>query len=386
VTRPERETRSATFAAHLEQARASGRPLIDLTESDPSRCGLGWDSAELEAILGEAPAATREATSRALPPARDAVASYLAGRGASVAPDRIHFTTSHGEAHRLLLKLLCGAGDEVLVASPSQPFLDRLAAAQSLRVGRYALVYDGEWRLDRRSLARAVTRRTRAILLGNPSQPTGAILSGEDLAFLEDLCSARDIALIVDEALADTALVPSASVLQATRCLAFHVSGLSGVCGLPRLGAEWLAAAGPAALVATALQRLQPLLGAQPPLPGSVQLAIPALVARRERYLVALRNRLATNRASLAAAALRESAWSLLSGPGGCSAVLQIGAAEEEECLCLALLEDGVAVQPGFLDGFPRPGYLVVSLLPPPETFDEGLSRLDRRLRAPLFR
>ncbi len=376
---------SGGFAARLERARASGRLLVDLTESDPSRCGLAWDPAELEAILGAGRASRYPPATRGLGEAREAVSSYLAGRGASVAPERVFLTSSRTEAYRLLLKLLCGPGDEVLVASPSHPFVDRLAACESVRLGRYALVYDGEWRLDRKSLRKAIRRRTRAIVAGNPSDPTGAILSRDDVAFLEGLCSARGLALIGDEAFVDTALTPCASVAEAKHCLAFHVSGLSGVCGLPQLGAEWLAASGPDELVEPAMSRLELLAAVQVSESGSVQLGLPALLARRERFLGALRARLAENRSSLAAAALREAPWSLQWGGGGCWAVLQIGAAEEEESLCLALLEEGLAVQPGFFHDLPRSGYLAVSLLPAPEIFSEGLARLDRRLRAPLF-
>ena len=52
----------------------------------------------------------------------------------------------------------------------------------------------------------------------------------------------------------------------------------------------------------------------------------------------------------------------------------------DEEALCLELLEDGVAVLPGFFFDFESPGYLVVSLLPPVETFTHGVSLLSRRL------
>jgi aspartate/methionine/tyrosine aminotransferase len=375
--------RAVGFAARLEHARASGRPLLDLTESDPSCCGLAWDPAELEAILSDRRDSHHQPAPGGLVEAREAVSSYLAGRGASVPPDRVFLTLSRNEAYLLLLKLLCGPDDEVLVASPSYPFLDRLAASESVRVGRYGLIYDGEWRLDRKSLRKAIGRRTCALVVGNPSDPTGATLSRGDLAFLEDLCSTRGIALVGDEAFADTALAPCATVAEVRQCLAVHVSGLSGVCGLPRF-AEWLAVAGPDGLVGPALSRLELLADVQVSLSDRLQLALPALLARREPFLKAQRARLAENRTSLATAALREAPWSLQWGRGGCWAVLQIGGAEEEESLCLALLEDGVAVQPGFFHGLPRHGYLTVSLLPTPEIFGEGLARLDRRLRAPL--
>jgi aspartate/methionine/tyrosine aminotransferase len=355
-------------------------PLLDLTESDPARCGLSWDPAELGSILEVASA--RAGAADGPPRARDAVASYLAGRGVSVAPERIRFASSRRSAHRLLLNALCDADHELLVASPGR--LDTAAIpAGPARIRPYALSFGGEWHLDRRALARAVGRRTGAILVGNPSEPTGAALGRDDVAFLDGLCAERGIALIGDEALLDSAAAPCASVLEATRCLAFHVSGLSGVCGLDELHAEWWAVSGPGEAVARALSRLE-RESAEEPAPAAALLAIPPLLARREPYLARLRRRLEENRAALATAALRESPWSLLWGRGGRWAVLEIGAAAEARDVCARLLDDGVAVHPGSSHGLPARGYLVVSLLPPPGSFREALARLERRLRAPL--
>jgi alanine-synthesizing transaminase len=378
--------RDDDFTVRLERARQAGRTLLDLTESDPSRCGLGWNSTELEGILRSLQAAIRVPQPRGVREAREAVSSYLAGRGASVDPNRVVLVSSRERAYEVLLKLLCGRDDEVLVASPSRFFLELLADAVSVRVREYRLVYDGDWRLDRKLLAKMITSRTRAIVVGNPSDPTGANLSRDELSFLEDMCRASGIALIGDEGFSDTAPAGCVSVAEVKTCLAFHVSGLSGVCGLPQLHAEWIAGAGPDALVEPALARLERLVEIDTSGSSAAeQLAIPGLLARRERFLMPLRARLANNRSSLAAAALREAPWTLQWGRGGCWAVLQIGAAEAEEPLCIALLEDGVVVQPGFFHGFPRNGFLVVSLLPTPAVFGAGLARLDKRLRGPLL-
>lgn len=112
--------------------------------------------------------------------------------------------------------------------------------------------------------------------------------------------------------------------------------------------------------------------------------ALPALLARRGRYLASLRSRLAQNRAALATASVGEAPWTLQWGGGGCWAVLQVNPVQDEEAMCIDILEDGVVVQPGSLDGLPPEGYLVVSLLPEPRVFKEGLARLDRCLRRPL--
>ncbi len=363
----------------VEAARASGTTLLDLTESNPTKVGLVWPAAALAEALGDARLPAYEPAPLGLAEAREAVAGYLATHGTVVPPDRILLTASTSEGYALLLKLLCDPGDEVLVPAPAYPLLDLLADLESVRLVRYPLRHDGGWSVEPEALAAAVTARTRAVVVVSPSNPTGWLLSDEEGAALERLCAGRGLALIGDEVFADSALAPARGVLAARGCLAFHLSGLSKVCGLPQLKAGWLAAAGPDRLVAAALERLEVIADAYLSVSGPAQRALPSLLARREAFLAPLRARLAENRA--AAEAVRDAPLNALRSGGGWSAVLRIGETLDEEALCLELLADGVVVQPGFFYDFQRPGHLVVSLLPEPDVFREGLARVVARLR-----
>jgi aspartate/methionine/tyrosine aminotransferase len=365
------------FQARLEQVRAAGVLRLDLTQSEPDRCGLGWTDRELNAVLDERSPA--DSAGAGLREAREAVASYLAGHHVSVAPDRVFFATSRNAARRLALAAVDPDGD-ALVPAPARPLVEPAATAR-LHAKRYALEFGEQWRIDRRSVRRAAGQRTRAIVVGNPAEPTGAMLDRDELAVLEELCAGRGLALVGDEAYLDTALARSVSVARAAGCLSVHVSGLSGVCGLSRLAGEWVAVAGPDRAAAAAATRVASLASAEPPVQASTLRALPALLARREPFLERLRARLAKNRGLIAAASLREAPWTLQWGAGGCWAVLQINPVRDETELCLELLDEGVAVQPAHLDGFPSTGYLVVSLLPDPDVFLAGLERLEANLR-----
>lgn len=365
------------FAARLEAARAAGRPLLDLTEANPARAGLGWPPAALAAALGDPRVADHHPTPQGLPEARAAVAGWLAARGAAVPPERILLTASTSEAYALLLKLLCDPGDEVLVPAPSYPLLDLLAGLERVALARYPLAWDGEWHLDLAEVAARIGPRTRAVVVVSPSNPTGAVLGREDLHRLDALCARRGVALVGDEVFADTA--PGApSVAAGGAALSFHLAGLSKTCGLPQLKVAWIAAAGPEALVAPALARLEVVADAFLSVSGPSQLALPALLAGRETFLGPLRRRLAANRAALRPPP--GAPWDVRAGAAGWSAVLHLGQRADEEALALSLLEDGVAVWPGFLFDFARPGHLVVSLLPAEEAFTEGLRRVAARL------
>ncbi|HYD42790.1 MAG TPA: pyridoxal phosphate-dependent aminotransferase [Anaeromyxobacter sp.] len=368
------------LAARLEAARAAGGLVADLTESNPARAGLRWPEETLAAALGGPGAADYAPDPRGALPARRAVAAYLRDRGHAVPEERIVLTASTSEAYGFLLKLLCDPGDDVLVPAPAYPLLDLLAGLEGVAVRRYPLRYDGAWHVDLPALEEAIGPRTRAVLVVSPANPTGAVLSAEELRALDARCAARGLALLSDEVFADAAPHAAPSALVAERCLAFHLSGLSKVCGLPQLKVGWLAATGPDALVRAALDRLEVIADTYLSVSGPSQRALAALLPAREAFLGPLRARLAQNRAALLAHGA--GAFDVLRSAGGWSAVLRIGQTVDEEALCLALLDDGVAVQPGFFFDFARSGYLVLSLLPQPQAFAEGVVRIARRLGA----
>ena len=367
------------LAARVEAARTEGRPLLDLTESNPTQAGLGWPAERLQAALARSGVDAYRPDPRGHPGARRAVAAYLAARAGPVAIDRILLTASTSDAYGYLLKLLCDPGDDVLVPAPAYPLLDLLAGLEAVELRRYPLREEGGWHLDLPALRAAIGPRTRAVLAVSPSNPVGAVLSAEELAALDEICAERGLALIADEVFADTAPEGAPSALGVRRALAFHLSGLSKVCGLPQLKVGWIAAAGPEARVAPALERLEMIADAYLSVSAPSQLALESLLPERHAFLGPLRARLDGNRARLES--LAYAPFAPLPWRGGWSAVLRIDEAIDEEALCLALIEDGVVVHPGFFFDFERPGYLVVSLMCEPALFTQGLERLARRLR-----
>jgi aspartate/methionine/tyrosine aminotransferase len=374
------DQKANAFADRLAAALESGEPLCDLTQSNPTRAGLGWPEDRLLAAFQKPGLSSYRPDPRGDLAARRAVADYLLARGCPTSEERILLTASTSEAYALLLKLLCDPGDEVLVPAPSYPLLDLVAGLESVGLRRYPLRYDGSWHLDVWALEAAIGPRTRALVVVSPHNPTGAVLAEEDYVRLDEVCAKRDLALVSDEVFADSAPSRVAGVLGPRLGLAFHLSGLSKVCGLPQLKVAWLAAAGKSERVDPALERLATIADTYLSVAGPSQAALLELLPAREAFQGPLRRRLGQNRATLFALKEGGSFTALRSG-GGWVAVLRVGETLDEEELCLSLLEeDRVAVQPGFFYDFERPGYLVVSLLAPPEAFTEGLRRLARGL------
>jgi aspartate/methionine/tyrosine aminotransferase len=368
------------LARIVEAKRAAGEPVIDLTESNPTRAGIPYPSGLLTPLAD--PAALRyEPTPWGLEPAREAVAADFARRGFPLHADRILLTASTSEAYSFLFKLLCDPGDEVLVPRPGYPLFDYLAGLESVRVVSYPLEYDGAWRLDVAALATAVTSRSRAVVTVNPNNPTGSYLKRDEARALRALCAERGLALISDEVFADYALRedPSrmGSVAEDGSGLAFALGGLSKSCGLPQLKLAWIATSGPEGIRKEALSRLEVVADAFLSVGTPVQVAAPSLLARRAELQAPIQARLRENGETLRSRLAVSSPARLLEPEGGWYAVLRVPATHPEEIQVARLLEQSnVLVHPGYFFDFPTEAYLVLSLLPPPPLFALGLGRI----------
>ena len=368
------------LAQLVAERRRSGAPFFDLTLSNPTQAGL-VAPAEVLALLGEPAGAHYDPEPRGFGPARDAVAADYARRGFAVGADRLILTASTSEAYAWLFKLLCDPGDAVLVPHPSYPLFEFLATLESVEATPYALAYDGAWHLDVAALETAVTPRTRAIVVVNPNNPTGSCLRRGEANGLLAFAAAHELAVISDEVFADFLFRPAAELVTSLAAdgpaLVFSLGGLSKSCGLPQLKLGWIAVAGPEVQRAEALSRLEIVADTYLSVSTPVQRAAPALLQRLPELQAPILARLQANRRTLESAASPGSAATLLPADGGWTAVLRVPATQPEEDRVCALVErHGVLVHPGYFFDFPSEAFLVLSLLPEPEVFGEGVLRV----------
>ena len=120
---------------------ASGKPIADLTASNPTRCGFHFDPALLAALTDEQ-ALDYDPQPRGLLNAREAVCGYYADHGVSLTPMQVVLTTSTSEAYSFLFRLLADAGSEILVAQPGYPLFDFLAVLDDVKLKPAPLVGD----------------------------------------------------------------------------------------------------------------------------------------------------------------------------------------------------------------------------------------------------
>jgi alanine-synthesizing transaminase len=366
---------SAALAAH----RAAGKPLLDLTISNPTECGFRYDEDTILDSLRNPAALKYEPNPRGIVAAREAVKRYYAERGAVVSSDDIFLTTSTSEAYSYVFRTLCDPGDEVLIPEPSYPLFEFLADIQDVRLVRYPLVYDYGWQIDFHNVKQSFTPRTRAIIVVNPNNPTGNYCKPEEMRKLNEICAAQGVAIIADEVFLDFALGGDRQATFASNsgALTFTMSGLSKICGLPQMKAAWLVVGGPESLKKDAVARLEVIADTYLSMNAPIQWALPTLLGQRREFQKQLMTRVKENLAELDRQLARQKSCGRLEVEGGWNAVIRVPAMSSDEELALELLAArGVYVHPGHFYDFPSKGYLVVSLITGKSEFAQGIGQL----------
>jgi alanine-synthesizing transaminase len=366
--------------ARAEAARrAAGQPLIDLTLSNPTAAELPYPAEALAQAFADPAIAQYHPAPRGLAQARAEVAADYARRGAAVAADQIVLTASSSESYSLLFKLLCNPGQAVLVPEPSYPLFDYLTSLEGLVPRPYRLAFDGRWHVDFASLD---FQDAAAIVVVSPNNPTGSYLGATDCDRIADLAARHGIAIIADEVFADFPLAPAPDAVTVVSgrelpALTFSLGGLSKASGLPQMKLGWIAATGPADLVAQALRNLDLVADSYLSVGTPVQLALPKLLQIGGVLRKAILERVVRNLGTLTARIGRDSPCTLLPVEAGWSAIIRVPEVMSDEDWALRLLrEHGVLVQPGYFFDLRLGATLVVSLLAAPRDFDRGIDVL----------
>ena len=362
----------------VQRLRGTGASLIDLTVTNPTLAGIEYPVAILEA-LADARSLRYEPAALGSMEVRSAVARDCERLGIKVAPERVVVTASTSEAYSILFKLLCAPdGDAVMLPVPSYPLFDHLTRLDGVRPIPYRLDFHGRWTIDFDTVDGGWDDTVRAILAVSPNNPTGSVLTGPELGGLVERCAARDAALIIDEVFVDYPLSGDAVAPDVPgTCLTFRLGGLSKSAGLPQVKLGWILVDGPDPLVRSAIDRLELICDTYLSVSTPVQHAAPALIASGAEVRCRILERIRANDRALRQASAKYPSIDVLPGEAGWSAVLRVPSTRSEEDLSIALLESaGVVVHPGFFFDFAHEAFLVVSLLPEPDVFREGIRRV----------
>jgi alanine-synthesizing transaminase len=378
------ETTETDLARALRERRESGHPIYDLTASNPTQCGFTYDEAAILSPLAAKEALIYDPNPQGILKAREAVSAYYHAHNATVDPAQIFLTTSTSEAYSYIFRLLCDPGDEVLIAQPSYPLFDFLAALDDVKLVPYALFYDHGWHLDIEAVRRRITPRTRAIALVNPNNPTGHFTKANDRAQLEALCAEHNLALIIDEVFLDYPRKETGHSFATGPhpALTFVLSGLSKIAGLPQMKAAWISVFGPAAFgpdeeLRQSFKRLEVIADTFLSMNAPVQHALQHWLAHRHAIQQQIIQRTAGNLETLDALLTEQTMVTRLDVEAGWYAILRIPAIRRDEETAIRLIrESGVSTHPGYFFGFSGDGWLVVSLLTPEIDLKRGLGAI----------
>lgn len=365
--------------------RRLGLPVFDLSESNPTRCGLQLPA---DAVLSPlASPANLHYAAEPLGPlaARATIAEqYYGARGIQVAPAELLLTASTSEAYSFLFRLFCEPGDHVLVPQPSYPLFDLLARLGDVETRTYPLRFHERWEIDMAALEASITERTRAIVVVHPNNPTGHYAARAERLALDRIAAGHGLPLLVDEVFLDypveaSAEKPIASFAadRSAMALTLVMSGLSKVLALPQMKLAWTLIRGPEELRREALHRLEFVADTFLSVASPAAHALPCWLEHTTQLQDAVRQRVAQNLAYLDQELATQTLASRLPVEGGWSVLLRVPAVEDDNALALQLLDaTGVLAYPGSFFGLPRRAWFVLSLLPKPEGFASAVQAL----------
>ena len=366
----------------LNQLKGASIPILDLTISNPTVCGIDYPQDTIISALANRQVLHYKPDSQGMEKARVAISEM---HGYNLIPEHIQLTTSTSEAYSMLFKLLADPGDNIVVPSPSYPLFEWLARLEGLKCKTIpAFWYDG-WNLDTDAIHKACDSKTRAIVLVNPNNPTGQFLTKAEWLRLMELGAKNNLPLIVDEVFASYPLEHQDEAVHtvieepAPACPVFLLSGLSKTAVLPQLKLGWIAMLGSASNAAGPLAFI-----------ADQYLSVSAATAHATQQILAIapglqtqiKTRLKENLSILDRILKGHPHLSRHPVYGGWSVLIQKPDIEDEESCVLRLLSDfNLLVHPGHFFDIPRKGFLVASLLPESIKFEKAINALAEGLK-----
>jgi alanine-synthesizing transaminase len=266
------------IVAEARKVEASGRKVRYLNIGDPIAFGFATPPHLVDAVQR----AVRDGHNGYVPsvgilPARESVAADLTRRGMPVSADRVIITSGTSEGIELTLTALAESGDEVLIPSPTYPLYTAVLAKVGARPVFYRTDYTNGWMPDIDQLKTLVTRNTRALVVIDPNNPTGATYPIDVRRALIEIADAHNFPLLADEVYGDLAysgpVPPMASLHSDAPIISF--SSLSKAYLAPGWRAGWMAV-GHSERLDDVLSAIKKLADGRLCSPGPMQFAIPS--------------------------------------------------------------------------------------------------------------
>ncbi|MFJ4988334.1 pyridoxal phosphate-dependent aminotransferase [Streptomyces sp. NPDC088732] len=376
---------------HANALEEAGHSVLRLNTGNPALFGFEAPEELLQDIIRTLPASHGYSDSRGILSARRAVAQHYQERGlAEVDVDDVFLGNGVSELVQMAVQALVDDGDEVLIPAPDFPLWTAVTHLAGGKAVHYVCDESADWFPDLDDIASKITGRTRALVIINPNNPTGAVYPRELLEGMLDLARRHHLVVFADEVydkiLYDDAVHHTAAQLAPdVLCLTF--SGLSKAYRVAGFRSGWLAVTGPRQHAKSYLEGLTMLASMRlcPNVPA--QQAIQAALGGRQsiKDLVLPGGRLHEQ---------RDRAWEKLNEIPGVSCVKPKGALyafprldpkvhrihDDEKFVLDLLLREKIQVVQGTGFSWPRPDHFRILTLPRADDLDAAISRIGRFL------
>lgn len=266
------------IVAEAKKVEAAGKKVRYLNIGDPNQFGFVTPPHLIEAVAR----AMRDGhngytASPGIPEAREAVAADFTRRGVETSADRVLITSGTSEGIELALTGIVDDGEEVLVPAPTYPLYTAVLAKIGATPVYYRTDHTNAWQPDLDHIRKAITPKTRALVVIDPNNPTGAIYSDETRLALIGIAEEHGLVILADEVYGDLAYdgpVPPMAVLAPDAAIISY-SSLSKAYLAPGWRAGWMAV-GRSPRLDPALAAIKKLADGRLCSPGPMQYAVTA--------------------------------------------------------------------------------------------------------------
>ncbi|MFJ5226037.1 pyridoxal phosphate-dependent aminotransferase [Streptomyces sp. NPDC088400] len=378
----------------IEQANAleeAGHSVLRLNTGNPALFGFEAPEEILQDMIRMLPQAHGYSDSRGILSARRAVAQRYQTMGLpDVTVDDIYLGNGVSELISMAVQALLENGDEVLIPAPDFPLWTAVTTLAGGRPVHYLCDESADWYPDLDDMASKITDRTKAVVIINPNNPTGAVYPREIVEGILDLARRHQLMVFADEIydqiVYDDAVHHTAAAL-APDLVVLTFSGLSKTYRIAGFRSGWLVVSGPRQHARSYLEGLTMLASMRLCPNAPAQYAIQAALGGRQsiRELVAPGGRLYEQ---------RDRAWEKLNEIPGVSCVKPKGALyafpridpkvhkihDDERFVLDLLLREKIQVVQGTGFNWPRPDHFRILTLPYADDLDAAISRIGRFL------
>ena len=314
---------------------------------------------------------------------RLALVNYYQTKSINRNVENFFLTTGTSEAMSFILKTICDSDSEILVPTPGYPLYEFLFTLENVTSKNYNLIpKESEnpnkltWEIDFETLVKSINKKTKAIVIVEPHNPTGSRLSFQDSKILKNILKEKNLILIIDEVFSDynsdENLTDPFSEINS-----IYLNGLSKMLALPQMKLSWIYLNGDEEFLTQMKSGLEIVSDSYLSVNTPVQKCLPILLETKKSIQEKIKVRILNNCQSVQNILSSAKNIQYFLPDGGWYLLLKINTTLEDEDFSCSLLEKFYTyVYPGYMFDLENSCWLVISLLTPEEVLKEGTNRI----------